>query len=167
MQGSANDADSYASHWAEGAQGFGLFGVHPAVVGSPEMEQAIANKQVLGGQISVSDCELNNRTVRCVQTNDDPRWGIVYTRESDFTFNDEGQITGLTGINSNFNEIEDFRTAFGTWMATAHPEVLETYFVPGFYTLKDENWRNPEAIAELTQLIDEFIAQSDVYPLSP
>jgi hypothetical protein len=50
-------------------------------------------------------------------------------------------------------------------MATEHPEVFETYYVPDFYTRKYENWYTPEGAAQLSQLIDEFIAQSEAYPL--
>ena len=52
-------------------------------------------------------------------------------------------------------------------MEEAHPEVLETYYVPDFLTPKYENWFTSEGVAQLSQLVDEFVAQSDEYPLDP
>jgi hypothetical protein len=61
---------------------------------------------------------------------------------------------------------EAFQEALGEWMATAHPEAYERFYVPAFQTTNDENWHSPEGVAELSQLIDEFVAQSDEFPLS-
>jgi hypothetical protein len=51
-------------------------------------------------------------------------------------------------------------------MAIAYPESYDTFFVAESETRNEENWSTTEGVAELSQLIDEFVAQSDDYPLS-
>jgi hypothetical protein len=162
----AYDADTYATYWVEGTEG-------PAgiVVGSPEWQQFLAEEEARGVQITLSGCEATDGTVRCLETYEETRLsgkaGIVITWEVEYTFDEEGRITSFgSGINTQGTEaISPFEDALGRWMATEHPEVFETYYVPDFYTRKYENWYTPEGAAQLSQLIDEFIAQSEAYPL--
>lgn len=165
------DADAYAVHWADGASGYGPFGPSKSgrltVVGSAEMDQAMAAFHAVGGTITVSDCELNARTVTCEETFDDPRYGTAVTVGTSYTFDSDLKIGGFTYTNAIPDEVDDFHVSLAGWMETEHPEAFETYFTPGFYSLRYESWQSPETVEELVPLIDEFIAQSDVFPLSP
>lgn len=162
----AYDADTYTTYWVDGTEG-------PAgiVVGSPEWQQFLAEEKARGIQITLSDCEATDGTARCVETYEETllsgKAGVVITWEVEYTFNEDGRIaTFASGINMQGSDaIGPFEDALGRWMATAHPEVFETYYVPDFYTRKYENWYTPEGAAELSRLIDEFIAQSETYPL--
>jgi hypothetical protein len=166
----AYDADAYADHWAEGASGYGPFGPSRSGVftrvGSPEMEEALDAFRAAGGQISLSDCTLSDATVTCVETHDDLRYGGSITLGARYALDEEGKIISLTYTNATPVEVEVFHNAFARWMEEAHPESLDTYFVPGFYSLKIDGWQTPESVANLMPLIQEFIAQSDEYPLS-
>jgi hypothetical protein len=162
----AYDADTYATYWVEGTSG-------PAgiVVGSPEWQQFLAEEEARGVHITLSGCEATDTTVRCFETYEETRLsgkaGIVITWEVEYTFNQEGRIAShASGINTQGSDaIAPFEDALGRWMAAAHPEAFETYYVPDFYTRKYENWYTPEGAAQLSTLIDEFIAQSETYPL--
>ena len=55
-----------------------------------------------------------------------------------------------------------------TLFSTAHPESVDTYFIPGVYTPLYRNWfASEQRVADLTSLIEEFVAQSHEYPLTP
>lgn len=105
--------------------------------------------------------------VTCEETIDDPRHGTVVTVGTRYTFDANGTIGGFTYTSPIPVEVDDFHIALAGWMETEHPEAFETYFTPGFYSVRYESWQTPETVEELVPLIDEFVAQSDVYPLSP
>jgi hypothetical protein len=170
----AHDAETYATYWAEGANGWGtyIWRNRKAVVGSPEMEQGFEERRAWGGQVAVSDCELVDMTVTCHEAWDDPVYGVAgITWDSDvmYLFDDEGRITAMSHTEYASSEWVAFGSEFGPWMRAAHPEIVDTYLVPG---LGDsfiwDNWyATPESVAEIISLVEEFVAQSDVYPLTP
>jgi hypothetical protein len=168
------DADAYARFWAEDAKGWGpyVWGDMLAAIGSPEMDQGFEERQAWGAQFTVADCELVDEAVRCLETWDDRLHGIAgvtIQREVIYTFDDRAKIAAMRHLNSNRRKSVDFFQAFNLWMSTTYPETAETYLVPGFTdSAKIENWfAPPENVAELTGLIEEFVAQSDDYPLAP
>lgn len=170
----AHDVEAYASYWAEGAQGWGpyIWRNSKAVVGSPEMEKGFEQRRAWGGQFAVSDCELVGETVTCHETWDDPVFGvagITWDTDAMYLFDDQAKITAMSHSEYTSSEWSPFTQAFGPWMRSAHPEIADTYVVAGFDgSLIWDNWfATPESVAEVIRLIEEFVAQSDVYPLAP
>ena len=171
----AHDADAYAVYWAEDAVGWGpmVWGNDKVPVGSPEMEKGFEERRAWGAHFTLSDCQLVDEEVRCLETWDDRVYhgmaGLTVQREAFYTFDEQGMIT--TMINGNFysDEVLDWQAVFGPWMQATYPEIAETYLVPGFdKSFKREVvFASPESIADFTGLIEEFVAQSDEYPLSP
>lgn len=162
----AYDADAYAVYWADGIEGPGGY-----IVGSDDWHTFIVEEQARGIEITLSDCEATNNVVRCLETYQETllsgKAGVILTWEAEYTFGEDGLIVGFARFNTTGTEaIEPFEDALGRWMATAHPEVFETYYVPDFYSRIYENWFTPEGATQLSQLIDEFIADSDKYPLN-
>ena len=91
--------------------------------------------------------------------------GIFYTVPGmafDFTVEDE-----LVGIGSGFWDIagdpEEYAGAFDSWLAEAYPEIHAGF---GPRVEGEGALPNPEDMPIAVQYVDEFIAQSDVYPLS-
>jgi hypothetical protein len=161
------DAGAYAAYWAEGIEGPGGY-----IVGSDDWHTFIAQEQARGIEITLSDCEATDNAVTCLETYQETllsgKAGIVLTWEAEYTFNENGLIVGFARFNNTGAEaIGPFEDALGRWMATTHPEVFETYYVPDFYTRKYENWFTPQGATQLSQLIDEFITDSNEYPLNP
>ena len=169
----AHDADAYAVYWAEDAVGWGpmVWGNDKVPVGSPEMDKGFEERRAWGAHFTLSDCQLVDEEVRCLETWDDRVYhgmaGLTVDREAFYTFDEQGMIT--TMINGNFytDEVADWQAVFGPWMQATYPEIAETYLVPGFdKSFKREVvFASPESIAEFTGLIEEFVAQSDDYPL--
>jgi hypothetical protein len=171
----AHDADTYAVYWAEDAEGWGpyFWGRNKVPVGSPEMDQGFEQRRAWGAHYALADCELIDETVRCLETLDDRVYhgmaGLTYDREVTYTFDEQGMITIMGNHNANGAELNDFGEVFGPWVLSSHPEIAETYLVPGFEQAWKEDviFASPENIAEFTGLIEEFVAQSDTYPLTP
>jgi hypothetical protein len=172
----AHDADAYTGYWAEDAIGWGTWTggwAVDAAIGSPEMEKGFEERRAWGAHFTLSDCQLVDETVRCLETWDDRvlhgMAGLTIDREAISTFDDQGVITTMIHVNSNWDEAEAFFDAFGPWLTATYPEIAETYLVPGFESAYKEEiiFASPENIAEFTGLIEEFVAQSDAYPLAP
>lgn len=161
-----HDLEVVATCFAEGAVDTGL------AVGSPEWEQRHALAEVQGWRQSItSDCEAIDGMVRCLATSEEThlggKAGVAYTYELSYHFDDEGLITNVElECRGGCEDGQAFEVALGRWMAIAHPESYETLFVAESETRNEENWSTTEGMAELSPLIDEFVAQSDVYPLS-
>ena len=172
----ANDADAYAGYWAEDAIGWGAWTQGwsaDAIIGGPEMEKGFEERRAWGAHFTLSDCQLVDETVRCLETWDDRVYhgmvGITFYREAVSTFDDQAMITTMIHVNANADGLRDFEGEFGPWMTATYPEIAETYLLPGFdSSFNEENiFASPENIAEFTGLIEEFVAQSDTYPLAP
>jgi hypothetical protein len=161
-----HDPNAAAAFFAEGAVDTGL------VVGSPEWEQRHALAEVQGWRQSItSDCEAIDGMVKCLATSEETllggKAGVAYTYELSYDFDNEGLITKVElECREGCDDGQAFEVALGRWMAIAHPESYETLFVAESETRNEENWSTTEGMAELSPLIDEFVAQSDGYPLS-
>ncbi len=89
------------------------------------------------------------------------RWTIPQLR---ILFSDDGQVVA---IDANHWEIagdpEDYFEAFDSWLADAHPEVHAAFGprVDGWGLLP-----GAQDMPTALEYVDEFLAQSDVYPLS-
>jgi hypothetical protein len=130
--------------------------------------------KVVGTQATLSECVADDHgTVTCIKTWTDTllsgKAGIVYWRVEEFHVTAEGLITLRIGSQrpKGVEDNEAFEGALGEWMVIAHPEAYERFYVPAFNSKNAENWNSPDGVAELSPLIDEFVAQSDEYPLSP
>ena len=141
------------------------------------MDQGFEERRVWGAHFALSDCELidkeeRSEEVRCLETWDDRVYhgmaGLTVDRVASYTFDEQGMITTMTHGSLNGDEVRDWQAVFGPWLQATYPEIAETYLVPGFDRPNREAvWASPESIAEFTGLIEEFVAQSNTYPLTP
>jgi hypothetical protein len=116
---------------------------------------------------------FGDTVVECVISNTDDFWGaggIFDTRAFEFSVDADGLITrqvGLTAGTSGFSSDRRnaFNHAFSQWLTDTYPDVVaETGFVrssngPGF------DARNSAHMLIAVEYVDEFVAQSDLYPL--
>jgi hypothetical protein len=142
------------------------------------MDKGFEERRAWGAHFALSDCELVDKEdryeeVRCLETWDDRVYhgmaGLTLGREAVYTFDEQGMITTMIHVNPNFDEVMDWQEEFGPWMQATSPEIAEIYLVPGFDRAfkREVVFASPESIAEFTGLIEEFVAQSDTYPLAP
>lgn len=90
--------------------------------------------------------------------------GIFYTvPEMIIAFGDDGKIVSIGANDWQIaGDPGEFNMAFDSWFATAHPEVwASTTGVPGEDGLPDAG-----SMSKVLPYLDEFLAQSDVYPLA-
>jgi hypothetical protein len=147
---------------------------HGETPGSPGWEQEWVEMEAWGRQSTLSDCEMASGRLTCLDTwewtNLSGKAGVFRVSEWAFRFDDQGLIANAYIRTDSKDDDLAFRDALGTWMATTHPESYETFFhavnaPDGTHPTLTENWL--DRVAELSPLIDEFVAQSDEYPLSP
>lgn len=113
--------------------------------------------------------------VRCLIINTDDFWGVgeIYEpRELQFPVNSHGEITtddGVTNANTfRSSRRNSFNYDFHLWLSVTHPDVydeMDTGSIsrsgPGFAT------QNPDHMLIAVDYVQEFVAQSDDYPLEP
>jgi hypothetical protein len=138
--------------------------------GTPGWEQKWVEIEAWGQQSTLSDCEMADGRLTCLATwewtNLSGKAGVIRVSEVEYRFDDQGLIRSVYYENvSGKDDDVAFDAALGTWMATAYPGSYEAFFIDDTYRKNDENWLN--RVAELSPLIDEFVAQSDEYPLGP
>jgi hypothetical protein len=160
----AYDSDAALALIADGGSWLGT------TPGSSLWEKTFAEWEAWGHQRTFSDCVATDGVLTCLatweRTNLSGKAGIIRVGEVEYHFDDQGLIRSAYYENvSGKDDDVAFEAALGTWMATAYPESCETFFIDDTYRTDDENWLN--RVAELSPLIDEFVAQSDEYPLGP
>ena len=80
-------------------------------------------------------------------------------------FNGAGELTGVTADDYEIaGDPAEYNAAFDAWLAEAHPEVHASF---GPRVEGENGLPNPEDMPTALEYVDEFIAQSDIYPLSP
>jgi len=121
------------------------------------------------------ETESGDTTVECLLSNTDSFWGaggIFDTRAFEFYVNADGLITGEEGLTpgtSGFSSARRnaFNRAFSQWLSDTYPDVFaETGFLissngPGF------DARDSTHMLIAVEYVEEFVAQSDAYPLDP
>ena len=106
--------------------------------------------------------------VECVISNTDDFWGaggIFDTKNQRFTVNPDGLIT--TKSNSFSSDRRDsFNRAFHQWLSDTHPDVYAE-MDPGYITSAGPGFdtQNPDHMLVAVDYVEEFVAQSDTYPL--
>ncbi|MBT8202857.1 MAG: hypothetical protein KJO87_06090 [Acidimicrobiia bacterium] len=117
----------------------------------------------------VGPCEENPLTqmIRCVvlhHTDFHAAGGLSpFEQTMDFVVNDAGQIGDIRfSVEGWFTKIAPFNSSFMAWLDEAHPEeaakMSDTPMGPAF---------NSEDARIALQYVDEFVAQSDIYPIGP
>ncbi len=93
--------------------------------------------------------------------------GISDTKARKFTVNTDGLITNNENTFAS-NRRDAFNAAFHQWLSDTYPKVYKEMDIgrissngPGFDT------RNPERMLIAVDYVEEFVAQSDIYPLDP
>ena len=166
------DFDTYRSLFAPGAAlGAGrnwnfLEGVQAGPV--PTVSPAS-----FGLQLEAECVEGNPTLVRCTWVQRGgvfERVGIEVTSEVEVFFNQDGAIFNLVAPfddQAKFELFADFYPAFGIWLREAHPDVFEaTYDTPPDLQLQQHDAIDTlESRAQWAAVLDEFLTQSDVYPL--
>ena len=124
----------------------------------------------------VEPCEVTGENaageavVECLLSNTDDFWGvggIFDTKTQTFTVNADGLITSQRNIFASSRR-DIFNRAFHQWLSDIHPDVYAEMDIgrissngPGFDT------QNPEHMLVAVDYVEEFVAQSDTYPLDP
>lgn len=91
--------------------------------------------------------------------------GLVDTMTDTFVLTDIGKINLRIQAHDN-PFFEQFNRAFWDWLTVAHPDVyaditpIDNESLPGWD-------RDPDDMLTALEYVDEFIAQSDMYPISP
>lgn len=117
-------------------------------------------------QVIDSECHLTEpNTVFCDELHVDDlyRPAGVEWRTSRVYEVASGQIISFTDVSSNRTTTNAFLASFVEWLATEDPILFERAF-----DLDAEFvWRSLEAVQDVVQRVDEFVAQSPDYPLVP
>ena len=135
--------------------------------GSPRWEEWFAAREAWGRQGTPSDCEVTDGVLTCLETwertNLSGKADLIRVSEWEVRFDDQGLIrSAYYGNVSGKDEDVAFDAALGAWMATTYPEAYETFYIHPT-EINEENC--VDGLDQLMPLIDEFIAQSDEYPL--
>lgn len=104
--------------------------------------------------------------ITCPMTFTNDFWGpagVILTGEVRFVVGRDGLLREMSMVTSKATgEPLEFITMFDQWLAEAHPDVHASFGqgVDGEGTMP-----NPDDMPRALQYVDEFIAQSDVYPI--
>ena len=92
--------------------------------------------------------------------------GISDTKVQRFTVNTDGLITNTFSFSSNRRDA--FNTAFKQWLSDTYPDVYEQ-MDPGYISSSGPGFdtQNPDHMLTAVEYVEEFVAQSDKYPLDP
>lgn len=127
-----------------------------------------------GLQIEAECTESSPTLVRCTWVQRGgmiERSGIEVTSEVEVFFNQDGEIFNLFAPFDDQTQIrlvEEFYAAFGAWLREAHPDLFEATYTtsPDFPRPSPYDARPTlESRAQWAAVLDEFLTQSDVYPL--
>jgi len=109
--------------------------------------------------------EISQSRFRCVTLDYDDFHGAgglnPFENHTTFTVNEAGVISDVTTSLVDFPAISGFNLRFMSWLTEAHPEQAAQMSLP-----PSDNF-NAEAARIALQYVDEFVAQSDDYPINP
>ncbi|MGB7861229.1 MAG: hypothetical protein WBM90_12080 [Acidimicrobiia bacterium] len=89
--------------------------------------------------------------------------GLFFRTTVDFEFNDNGEIAYLgTGSWEIAGDWGEYTEAFDTWLLEAHPDVHASF---GPRVEGENGLPNADDMPKALEYVDEFIGQSDIYPL--
>lgn len=95
--------------------------------------------------------------------------GLTATLTESFVVTDAGKISLRLATGGNFDPNSDFNADYWEWLMVAHPDVhadiapFEAGQLPGAGELRGE----PDDMLVALEYVDEFVAQSDEYPINP
>jgi hypothetical protein len=112
--------------------------------------------------------DISGKTsVECVIKDSNEYWavgGISDTRRQVYLVNADGLITNTNHFGSSSRNA--FNHAFHQWLSDTYPEV---YNEMGYATISSNgpgfDTRNPDHMLIAVEYVEEFVAQSDTYPL--
>jgi hypothetical protein len=124
----------------------------------------------------IEQCQVTGETasgetvVECLLSNTDDFWGvggIFDTKTQTFTVNADGLITSNKNIFASGRR-DTFNRAFHQWLSDTHPDVYAE-MDPGYISSNGPGFdtRNSEHMLVAVDYAEEFVAQSDTYPLDP
>jgi hypothetical protein len=157
-----------------------LFGDRPSVFGEPMITDAdwdfqrsffAANEQwTLTG-----DCILRpNSKVECpAELRNDfmgPAGLFFVVPQLDVTLDSEGEVISIGGTRWDIRGVpEDYFAAFDAWLAEIHPDIHASFGDRVGDPVTGDDWGALPSAADMAtalEYVDEFLAQSDVYPLT-
>jgi hypothetical protein len=122
-------------------------------------------------QWTLSGCATSGtNTVTCASSRRDDfhgAGGLVVTEDLEFEFNPDGRVVDFgSEPDAEFADYLAFDQRFVTWLAVAHPDVA-AYYAPFLYDAGPMS-RMPYApdVPIALEYVDEFVAQSDDYPIA-
>jgi hypothetical protein len=114
--------------------------------------------------------------VECLISNTDDFWGtggIFDTRAFEFSVNPDGLITSEVGLTPNeigfsSDRRDAFNQSFHLWLRDTHPDVFAEMGL-GFTSSNGPGFdaRDSTHMLVAVDFVEEFVAQSDTYPLDP
>lgn len=118
---------------------------------------------------------VGDTIVDCLIVNTDAFWGVgnIYEpRTLTFRVNDDGKLTTQEGVTNatsfRSQQRQSFNRSFHQWLSDTYPDVYNEMGYesisssgPGFAT------KNPDHMLIAVDYVEEFVAQSDDYPLNP
>jgi hypothetical protein len=152
--------------WLETLGGEELAGIEPWR--NQYEANAVANYEAIVNDDDGAGCQIvgtglsEETLVRCdVIVEDDflGAGGVVQDGQSIFYVLDGKVVQWDDGLRSN--DPGDFETAFLSWLSRAHPDVANgmTAGIGSWYS------RTSDDMATVLDYVDEFVAQSDIYPI--
>ena len=119
----------------------------------------IFNEHIVGGEYRCEQTRANRVLCRTPTTTNEFHGAAGIEPEVTWmiTFNEESEVIDLQEFAIEANKIAEFNEAFASWLLATYPGLAE----PGYAPTAD-----PASAEIALQYVDEFVAQSDVYPLS-
>jgi hypothetical protein len=116
------------------------------------------------------DTASGETVVECLIKDVNDFWGVGGISDTEiqtFTVNTDGLITDYRNIYASSRR-NLFNLAFHQWLSDTYPEV---YSEMGFGSISSNgpgfDRKNPELMVVAVEYVEEFVAQSDKYPLTP
>ena len=157
------DIDSWLMAFEGGTRGYPLF-ADELLASTNQQWKMVEPCQVTG------ETSSGETVVECVLKDITDFWGvggISDTKAQRFTVNADGLLTSKKNSFSS-NRRDSFNAAFHKWLRDAHPDVYKE-MDPGVIDGSAPGWhtKNLEHMLVAVAYVEEFVAQSDVYPLDP
>ena len=119
----------------------------------------ILNERIIDGEFRCEETRPGRVLRRTPTTNDfHSAGGIDPDVTWTFTFNEASEVVGLQGVAGQVGQIRDYNDAFTAWLLETYPDVAGPGYVPT---------ADPASAEIAVRYVNEFVAQSDDYPIGP
>jgi hypothetical protein len=134
-----------------------------AAVSDPRTREAFESFVAVGPQMSW-DCEEQSAAeIYCSVNYVDDFYGpagFEFEFRDTITFNADGQIESLVSVLPEYQSLLDYHTAYFNWLESNHPDSFKAADIEFTYSLM-----RPSAYPALVGHVEQFVAQSDTFPI--